>query len=187
MVNPWVLLMTPWNVYSFGLSITAFWFPRSIFLQSSKELTTTARVLPSLIWYAEYLYCRHHFSQTEAWSSPSLRRCPNTGAAPGISGRPLICGISVEYATCVTQCVLSLAWKLSFWLQQRLLIKRSTFRYVQCVCEATYLVDKEYQGGEYQDRYRIRDIKAAFKMLRPPGIKGWSRRRWHLDIIVCVG
>lgn len=52
-----------------------------------------------------------------------------------------------------------------------MLMKRSIFRYVRCVREATYLIDKEYQDGEYQDRYRICDIKAAFKMLRPPGIK----------------
>lgn len=61
MVKPWVDEMTPWKVYSFGRSMTADWCPSIIFLQSSKLLTTTARVLPRRIWKTECLYLRHHF------------------------------------------------------------------------------------------------------------------------------
>lgn len=60
-VNPWVEDITPWKVYNFGRSTTADCRPISIFLQSSKLLTTTALVFPSLIWKTECLYCRHHF------------------------------------------------------------------------------------------------------------------------------
>lgn len=35
-------------------------------------------------------------SHTVAWSSPSSRRWPTTGKAPGISGIPLMLGTSVE-------------------------------------------------------------------------------------------
>ena len=48
-VKPCVDEMTPWKVYSFGRSIKPCEFDTNIFLQSSKELTITARVLPSLI------------------------------------------------------------------------------------------------------------------------------------------
>lgn len=63
---------------------------------SSKEFTTTARVLPSRIWKTEVLNLRHHPSQTVAWSSPSARRWPVMGRAPGISGMPLMNGMSVD-------------------------------------------------------------------------------------------
>ena len=41
-----------------------------------------------------------HTSQTVAWSSPSSSKCPTTGKAPGISGIPLILGISVFVKSC---------------------------------------------------------------------------------------
>lgn len=41
-------------------------------------------------------------SQTDAWSSPGLRRCPTIDRAPGISGMPLILGMSVEVDNCMS-------------------------------------------------------------------------------------
>jgi hypothetical protein len=70
-VNPCVDEMRPWNVYNLGRSINPCEFETNIFLQSSNELMTTARVLPSLTWNTEWPYLRHHCSQTVAWSSPS--------------------------------------------------------------------------------------------------------------------
>ena len=67
----------------------------SMRLQSANEFTTTAPVIPTQIWKMDCLYLRHQASQTEAWSSPSARRCPVIGSAPGISGIPFIRGMSV--------------------------------------------------------------------------------------------
>lgn len=66
MVNPCVDEMSPWKVYNLGRSISPWEFETRIFLQSSKELTTTARVFPSRIWKTELPYWRHHFSHTVA-------------------------------------------------------------------------------------------------------------------------
>lgn len=59
-----------------------------------------ARVLPSLIWKTLWLYCRHHFSQTEAWSGPRARRWPVMGREEGISKMPFMWGMSVAVEYC---------------------------------------------------------------------------------------